>query len=262
MQMDQSNYSGAGVQPPVRPGPLPAPQQIPPSGVKRSGMAIASLVLGILGLLTCGVGSLVGLILGIVSLSAIKKSAGKLAGQGLAIAGIVVSAIVLAVVPIIALLVAILVPAVSRAQDHARQAVASVNMHQVGLAAMMYASDNEGYCPDPDNWLEQIRPYLGDNPEEVLESPFNPEAGRAIAMNASLVKSEQGRVVPLRLHEVPDQTVLFFEAEYGSPLSGGPELLPAEPRGPKGYVIGFVGGDVEAVPSDELDRLIWSPGAQ
>ena len=54
-------------------------------------MAIASLICGILGLCTAGLGAIVGLILGIVALRAINRSQGQVGGKGLAIAGIVVS---------------------------------------------------------------------------------------------------------------------------------------------------------------------------
>ena len=72
--------------PPITPG------EIPTSGpTKTSVMAIASLVLGVLGFCTLGLGGLIGVILGIVALVGINKSAGRLGGQGLAIGGIVVS---------------------------------------------------------------------------------------------------------------------------------------------------------------------------
>lgn len=61
------------------------------AGGKTSGLAVASLVCGLLGLLTCGLGAIVGLILGIVGLMRIRQSGGALGGEGLAVAGIVVS---------------------------------------------------------------------------------------------------------------------------------------------------------------------------
>jgi len=55
---------------------------------KTSGLAIASLVLSITGV-CCGIGGIIGLILGCVALSQINNSNGRLTGKGLAIAGIV-----------------------------------------------------------------------------------------------------------------------------------------------------------------------------
>ena len=58
---------------------------------ERDGGAHAgvSLVLGCLGLFTCGVTSLVGLVVGIIALVRINKSNGQLGGRGLALAGAV-----------------------------------------------------------------------------------------------------------------------------------------------------------------------------
>ncbi|MCH8165765.1 MAG: hypothetical protein IH889_09170 [Planctomycetes bacterium] len=57
----------------------------------------------------------------------------------------------------------------------------------------------------------------------------------------------------------PERTVLFYEAQFGSPLAGGPELLPAQPRYQQGYVIMFVDGHVENVIPEAIDSLVWQP---
>ena len=62
-----------------------------PGKAKISGLAIASLVAGIFGLCTAGLGGIAGLILGIVALRRIGRSGGALRGRGLAIAGLIVS---------------------------------------------------------------------------------------------------------------------------------------------------------------------------
>lgn len=56
-----------------------------------SGMAIGSLIAGALGLLTCGIGGLVGLILGIQSASIIANSRGRVEGRPFAYTGIALS---------------------------------------------------------------------------------------------------------------------------------------------------------------------------
>ena len=58
---------------------------------RTSGLAIASLVLGILWL--CGVGSLLATIFGAVALSQISRSRGQIEGKGLAVAGLVLGII-------------------------------------------------------------------------------------------------------------------------------------------------------------------------
>ena len=57
---------------------------------KTSGLAIAALVCGIAGLCTAGLGGIAGIILGIVAMVKVKRSAGQLKGKGLAIVGIIV----------------------------------------------------------------------------------------------------------------------------------------------------------------------------
>ena len=58
---------------------------------RTSGLAVASLVLGILYL--CGIGSLLATIFGAVSLGQISRSNGTLTGKGMAIAGLVLGII-------------------------------------------------------------------------------------------------------------------------------------------------------------------------
>jgi hypothetical protein len=64
------------------------PPVVPQS--KTSGLAIAALVCGIAGLCTAGLGGIAGLILGIVAIRKVNRSAGQLTGKGLAIGGIIV----------------------------------------------------------------------------------------------------------------------------------------------------------------------------
>jgi prepilin-type N-terminal cleavage/methylation domain-containing protein len=50
----------------------------------------------------------------------------------------------LVVVAIIAILAAMLLPALSKARERARQALCMSNLKQLGLALFMYAEDNDG----------------------------------------------------------------------------------------------------------------------
>jgi len=79
------------------PSPPPAPPGYGGSetGVRASGLAIASLVVGLAGFCIPVIGGGVGLALGIVALRQIGRSGGAVGGRGLAIGGIVASAVTL-----------------------------------------------------------------------------------------------------------------------------------------------------------------------
>jgi len=68
------------------------PPLMPGEGSNSSGLAIASLVLGLMGLCSYGIFGVPGIILGIVAISRINKSQGRLGGKGLAIGGIAAGA--------------------------------------------------------------------------------------------------------------------------------------------------------------------------
>src|SRR5262245_24081774 len=53
----------------------------------------------------------------------------------------------LVVIAIIAILAALLLPAVAKARDKAKQGVCASNLHQIYLGAQMYASDNGDRLP-------------------------------------------------------------------------------------------------------------------
>lgn len=56
---------------------------------------------------------------------------------------------VLVVIAVIALMAALLIPALSQAKEQARLALCRSNMRQVGLGFLMYADDNRDYLPWP-----------------------------------------------------------------------------------------------------------------
>jgi hypothetical protein len=80
-------YSGPPPYPP--PGPPGAWPAHPYAGPSTNGLAITSLVLGLVGPFTCGIGSVVAIVLGFLSRDQIKRSWGHQTGSGMATAGIV-----------------------------------------------------------------------------------------------------------------------------------------------------------------------------
>ncbi|AQT68932.1 PilD-dependent protein PddA [Anaerohalosphaera lusitana] len=59
----------------------------------------------------------------------------------------------LVVIAIIALLLAIMMPALQTVKESARVVVCKTNLHQYGLAMELYTLDNDGYFPFVYNWL-------------------------------------------------------------------------------------------------------------
>ena len=234
-----------------------APPTQPASNIpRRCGLATASLVCGILGPCTVGLAAVAGLILGIIALSRIAKSAGQLTGRGLAIAGIILSAATPVLLAIVAMLAGILLPAVFSALDAAKSAHSMNNVQQLCMATHTYATLHRQQLPPADSWPQVLQEQMGlsadvmTDPDDDKDS-LDPDDNRAYAMNAGLGGTIQ--------HPDPSRTVLFFECRPGTPPAGGPDLLPDEPRHAGRYVIGFLDGHVERVAPEEVKQLLWQP---
>jgi hypothetical protein len=102
------------------PSPLSVP--VPP---QRCGLALASLILGIAGLVLC-LGPLAGIpavICGHIAMSRISKSGGSLAGNGLALAGLITGYVAIVMIAVIGLLAAIAIPNFVKARRAAQEQV-------------------------------------------------------------------------------------------------------------------------------------------
>lgn len=225
----------------------------PLPSAKTSGLAIASLVLAVSGLFTCGLTAIIGLILGIVALCAVSKRADQLKGRGLAIAGIVTSVVVIVMILFLVSMMVLLMPVITHTKMQAKRTVLMSHARQICLAMHMYCDENIDRLPPVDNWPAALIPYLSDT--KILESPFAPHAGLTWTMNKNLNGC--------RLRDIKQsaRTVLIFQVRKGSPPAGGPALID-RPPGQKGYVIGFLDGHVELVQPVNLTNLVWITDAQ
>jgi len=134
-------YPGAGAGGPGG-GPLPYGGYQPPPRQQTNGLAIASLVFGILGLFIPLLPSLVGIVLGIVGLTKTKDP--RVGGKGLAIAGISVS---VATIFLGGCMLSILLPSLNRARETANRVKCASNLRQIGQALLLYGNDNRGVYP-------------------------------------------------------------------------------------------------------------------
>jgi type IV pilus assembly protein PilA len=133
------------------PGPTPVSRgsfATPPpvtGDVPISGKAIASLVCGIFTFFLPA--SIAAIILGHLSLSEIRKSAGRIGGQGIAITGLVLGYLGIVIIPFILIVAAIAIPNLLRARIAANEASAVGSLRTINTAAMVYASKFENGFP-------------------------------------------------------------------------------------------------------------------
>jgi type II secretory pathway pseudopilin PulG len=133
------------------------PQQYPPQAQtyrpyqppKTDGGAIASLVLGIASIALCltFLAGIPAIIVGHISLSRIKKSMGRLKGEGMALTGLILGYISLLFILIIA---AIAIPNLLRARISANEATAASTVRTINTAQITYSTTypEQGYARD------------------------------------------------------------------------------------------------------------------
>ena len=219
----------------------------PAPNAKTSGLAIAALVLGILSFCTFFITAIPAIILGIVGLVKISKSAGRLKGNGFAIAGIVVPAVsVLFVLP---LMMGIMMPALARTRQIAFRMVCATNMSGLGKAMLIYSNDYDDKLPTASKWCDLLIEHV-----EVTPLSFRckgaPEGPCNYAMNKNVEK--------LGIRSPPDMVVLF-ETHPGWNQSGGPEILTTDNHEGDGCTVLFADSHVAFVKTEDLDDLKWKP---
>lgn len=124
---------------------------------KTSGKAIASLLLSLISVFTCGITGIIALILGFMGLSDINNSQGRITGSAFAMSGIVLTfigfAAMILVVPVLLLL-----PAVGSAREAARRNGCLSNTRQLTLAAFNHESAMKRFPLGTD----ATGPYVGE----------------------------------------------------------------------------------------------------
>jgi len=122
------------------PAALQVPPPLPTGPQQTSGKAIASLICGVISVFPLFI---VAIILGHVSLSEIKKSGGRLKGEGLAIAGLVLGYLGIVAIPFILIVAAIAIPNLLRAKIAANESSAVGSVRNLITAEVNYQATHQ-----------------------------------------------------------------------------------------------------------------------
>jgi prepilin-type processing-associated H-X9-DG protein len=232
----------------------------PSPDAKTSGLAITSLVLGILSIFTLFLTALPAIILGIISIFKIEKSAGQLKGKGLAIAGIAIPAISIFLATMMLMLLAILMPALARAKAQAQRVVCAKNMSVLGKAMLIYANDYDNKFPTSSEWCDLLIKYA-----DVNEGMFR--CGGAFGCRSTrCYKGVSGKLCSYAMNKniaelgtkaLPDM-VLLFETSAGWNQAGGLEILSTNNHRGEGCNILFADLHVQFVKPEDIKNLKWT----
>jgi prepilin-type N-terminal cleavage/methylation domain-containing protein/prepilin-type processing-associated H-X9-DG protein len=139
----------------------------------------------------------------------------------------------LVVIAIIAILASMLLPALGKAKGAAQKTKCASNLHNMGLAMLMYADDNSGFIPRGNDplWWQVLTPTLGGRTRndfgkvQVYTCPAFPDKRQLICfvVNAwtfsspkDKVGSEQTGLTRLSRFLQPTETIYFADNENGS----------------------------------------------
>ena len=120
----------------------PTPPTVP---AETSAKAIISLVCGLLFFVPLSF--IAAIVFGHLGLSEIKKSAGRLKGEGIAIAGLVLGYLWIAGIPLIMIVAAIAIPNLLRARMAANESSAVAGVHEIVASEVTYSTSHpqEGF---------------------------------------------------------------------------------------------------------------------
>jgi hypothetical protein len=216
------------------------------------GLGIASLVLGILGA-TCltVLTGIPALILGFVALGRVRKSGGRLTGNGMAIGGIVLGALSILVLPVLA---GFLVPTLLRGRGEAYKVQCANNLKQLYAAAAAYLqrSDSLAFPFQPQGSIASLQSMVDFDPQRlrsgVFVCPEGTEARAAEKQDGSFTLSAEScsyEIFPARIKERKSNQVLIYDKAPHHTARGS--------RG--GRMVVFADGSVDLIEEDEFQSL-------
>jgi prepilin-type N-terminal cleavage/methylation domain-containing protein/prepilin-type processing-associated H-X9-DG protein len=139
----------------------------------------------------------------------------------------------LVVIAIIAILASMLLPALGRGKEAARKTKCASNLHNMGLAMLMYADDNNGAIPRGNDplWWQVLTPTLGGTTRsdygkvQIYTCPSFPDKRQLICFvvnawtfssPADKVGSEVVGLTRMNKLQRPTDTIYFADNENGS----------------------------------------------
>ncbi|MEM9187374.1 MAG: DUF1559 domain-containing protein [Planctomycetota bacterium] len=207
--------------------PLPtAPENpLPPGPPKTSGLAVTSLVLGVLSFFFSVLAGLPAIICGALALGKIGNSGGAVAGKGLAIAGLATGGV--GTVMSVGCAIALLLPAVQAARDAARANQSMNNMKQLSLAMLNFETTQAAFPPiGPQasingsklSWRVHLLPYLE---EQALYEQFHLDEPWDSPHNAALVDQMPEYFISPTSTAPPGHTVYLAVTGPGAAFGDG-----------------------------------------
>ena len=132
-------------------GSAPTSSGMPNADAQTDGKAVVSLILGILSLTFFSIlAGIPAVVVGHISRSNIKKSMGRLKGEGMALAGLIMGYISFLAIPFILIIMAIAIPNLLRARLAANESAAVGAIRTINTAAVTYQAMDQkhGYPTD------------------------------------------------------------------------------------------------------------------
>jgi len=204
--------------------PMYTNQRPGPDDRPISGMAVTSLVLGIV-FLCLGPLAIVPLILGIIAITTTGRDGAK-RGQGLAIAGTSLGGVGFMGT---CMLAGIFVPALSAARDAAYRLDSEIHTREILLGLEQFALANEGEHPDADDWSA----VLVDG-GYIFEDSFNSKVGDVDGDGVFYIFLPEG------YESTAAQLVIYEDPDHYE----------------EWVVVGYADGSADSVLKDEFDQML------
>ena len=152
-----------------RPQTYAAPMAQSRPAPETAGLALTSMVLGLLGIILSILTALPAIICGHVALSRIRKSGGSLKGEGFAITGLV-TGYLFGVVSFVGILAGIALPVFMAVQQKGLAIKSLSNAKQIAISCKLYAADHNGDFPPT---LRDLVPMYVKDPA-IFVDPLDP----------------------------------------------------------------------------------------